>query len=54
MNQTHEDGSLTIDNASVQRLMEYGFLHFTDEGFYVGPWPKTNDPSASLTPQEPK
>jgi hypothetical protein len=33
-----EEGSLTIDNASVQRLMDYGLLHFTDNGWVVGTW----------------
>lgn len=28
-------GSLTLDNASVQRLMDYGLLHYTDEGWVV-------------------
>lgn len=35
----NNDGSLTLDNASVQRLMDYGLLHFTDAGWTVGPWP---------------
>lgn len=47
MNIPNKDGSLTIDNASVQRLLDYGLLHYTDEGFYIGPWPGTNRPSAS-------
>lgn len=42
---TSPDGSITLDNASVQRLMDYGLLHYTDEGWYVGREPKTNTPS---------
>jgi len=38
----HDDGSLTIDNASVQRLMDYGLLHRLDTGWYVGAWPQSN------------
>lgn len=45
MNVAHEDGSMTIDNASVQRLMDYNLLHYTDEGWFVGRWPRTNRPS---------
>jgi hypothetical protein len=41
-NTVHADGSMTIDNASVQRLMDYGLLHYTDEGVFVGRWPNTN------------
>lgn len=44
-NKAHSDGSMTIDNASVQRLLDYGLLHYTDEGWFVGRWPKTNTPS---------
>jgi hypothetical protein len=29
------EGSLTLDNASVQRLLDYGILHFGDHGWYV-------------------
>lgn len=46
-----DDGSLTLDNASVQRLMDYGLLHYTDNGWYVGRWPKTNTPTLSAAPQ---
>jgi hypothetical protein len=46
MNRAHEDGSMTIDNASVQRLMDYGLLHYTDVGWFVGMWPSTNSPNA--------
>lgn len=45
VNTPHEDGSLTLCNAAVQRLLDYGILHYTDEGYYVGKWPGTNTPS---------
>ena len=49
LNIAHDDGSLTLCNAAVQRLLDYGVLHYTDEGFYVGKWPETNTPSRALT-----
>lgn len=50
-NFVHDDGSLTLCNAAVQRLLDYGVLHYTDEGIYVGKWPETNTPSRLTTPQ---
>jgi hypothetical protein len=38
----HSDGSLTLDNKSVQRLMDYGLLHCVDDGWRIGPWPESN------------
>jgi hypothetical protein len=38
MTKAHPDGSMTIDNASVQRLLDYGLLHFTDAGWVIGRW----------------
>jgi hypothetical protein len=48
----HADGSLTLDNASVQRLLDYGVLHYTNDGWVVSNWPENNeartDPSPAL------
>jgi hypothetical protein len=35
----HEDGSMTLDNPSVQRLMDLGVLHYTEEGWHISKWP---------------
>jgi hypothetical protein len=36
--QTGEDGSITLDNRSVQRLMDMNLLHYTEKGWFVGTW----------------
>jgi hypothetical protein len=35
---TPPEGALTLDNASIQRLMDYGLLHHTNRGWIVGEW----------------
>jgi len=39
----HDDGSMTLNNAAVQRLMDYGLLHYIDGGWLLSnKWPTTN------------
>jgi Lar family restriction alleviation protein len=50
----HSDGSLTLGNASVQRLLDYGVLHYTNAGWVVSNWPANNHgASLSSTDGEP-
>ena len=34
----NQDGSITLDNRSAQRLMDMNLLHRTEDGWFVGTW----------------
>ena len=51
MNTPGPNGSLTLDGASVQRLMDYGLLHYTSRGWIVGKWKDAVDAEKEPTEQ---